>query len=104
MPIIECTKEYHVYHKMGSFRIYVSRHSDGLCYGTVVYYYKSGKTPEQKGQCFDIEAHFILGTNKASVFQECKDWISGNLGSDFVMGEAIERIKPLQGETHLPTI
>ena len=77
------TKSYNLNHKLGTFKIYISHHSNGAFFGGVQHYDKKGSW--SKGEIVELEFKLeqFLDTNEEKVYQTCLDWVNNNLKGDF---------------------
>lgn len=83
------TKSYKLNHKLGSFMIFVSHHSNDSFLGAVMHFTKKGDW--SKGETIEIEAKLeqFIDTDEERVYQQCLNWINENLkgGYDIILDE-----------------
>jgi hypothetical protein len=76
---IEWTKEFHLDHQKGAFKIYISCHKNKQMFGGIVYYEKSGSFTKDNAE-IDLKLHNIIGQDESSLLDLCKKWVDENLG------------------------
>jgi hypothetical protein len=76
-------KQYILNHNKGHFRIYISEHTNGLIYGSVVYYTRQGDW--SKGEEIDpeLKVESFYGKSEEEAFNICVKWIDDNLGKEY---------------------
>jgi hypothetical protein len=76
-------KQYHLNHKRGYFQIFVSEHTNGLFYGSVVYYTRQGDW--SKGEVIDLElkVQTFYGKTEEEAYGKCIKWVEDNLGKEY---------------------
>lgn len=87
---INWTKVHGLNHQNGSFKLYVSSHTDGYFYGAVLYYEKSGAWSADNNVInVNMKLEQFVNRSEESVYQQCIDWINNNLPGKYTI-ELIE--------------
>jgi len=82
MYSIEWTKEYEVCHNDRFSKIFISKHGDGLFFGGVLYYHKSGSFTENTCT-LRMKLKNFVAESEEQVLAQCRSWIDANLGADY---------------------
>jgi hypothetical protein len=71
-------KVYKVDHQNGQFKILISAHTDGMFYGMVIYYTRTG---DWRNDDIHLEMRHqnFLGRTEEDVYNQCIEWIRQNL-------------------------
>lgn len=74
------TRKFNVSTSRGTFGLYVSSHSDGVCLASVLWYSKSTKSDDPvDGSDFDFDLKSFTNTSEDAVYKEAVKWIKENL-------------------------
>ena len=83
-------KVYKVDHQNGQFKILISAHDDGMFYGTVLYYSKTGNLRDGDIHIEMKHQNFMERTEE-EVYSSCVEWIRQNLpGRHNVLPPSVE--------------
>jgi hypothetical protein len=74
------TRKSNVNTNRGSFGLYVSCHSDGTYFASVLWYNKSGDPASGQDILFDHK--MFVNESEDAVTQEAEEWINANLDSN----------------------
>lgn len=76
------TNRFTVHDQKERFQLFISEHTDGYFYGTLVYHEKSGDFSDGTREMVFKHQNFA-GNSEQDVLQRCKEWIDQNLGSGY---------------------
>lgn len=75
-------KVYKVDHQNGQFKILISAHTDGMFYGMVIYYLRSGSLQDDNIH-LEMKHQNFMGRTEEEVYSLCVEWIKQNLSGRF---------------------
>ncbi len=92
---IECVYRYPLCKVPGVFTVFVSKHSDGSCHGSVFYYTKTGTWATSNPELIDLEfkMHPEIGRDLEAVRDACLDWSRSMFGAEVYLGDE-EKCEP----------
>lgn len=77
------TKVYKLNHSLGAFKIYISHHSNGVFYGAVNHYDRTGNWSRDETVSLNFKLEQFIDLNEEKTYQACLDWIRQNLKGSF---------------------
>jgi hypothetical protein len=75
-------KVYKVDHSNGQFKILISAHTDGMFYGMVIYYLRTGSLQNDTLDLVMKHQNFF-GRTEEEVYSLCVEWVRQNLPGGF---------------------
>lgn len=76
-------KTYALNHKKGSFWVYVSKHTHGLFYSSIVYHTRKGNWSNGESVYLELMVQTFYAKREKEAYDKCLKWVDKNLGKEY---------------------
>lgn len=73
------------------FKFYVAEHSDGLIFGGILYYKKTGDWSRNEAIRMNMQFKELVDKDERRLIENCKNWIDKNLGTGYTLTKIEEK-------------
>lgn len=83
---INWTKVYSLDRQRGSFKVYISSHTDGYFYAAVLYYTRKGEWSEVINEIhLEMKMENFIDNTEKGVYDQCISWVAENIPGKYTV-------------------